>query len=208
MCVVAASPRPKTANTRPADPHGLPGQPPAGAGPVTATAPKKRQRQRDLPKHVRWCKGGSYQARPWVGPEPDANVNLGLYRTELYGNDHEAAINAAAYAARTFLKMLAGPPVGDVWEVIQRLQRTRRFGLPVVPAHVLPPCVRRVYAADRETVTGYVAVSRRCGVRVEVGPYADPGEAYRALKAACAGVVPSRRDVRAAGGRAGAGTSS
>lgn len=136
---------------------------------------KCRVRRRELPKHVRWCKGGSYQARPWIGPRPDDNVNLGLYRAEDYGNDEEAAINAAAYAARTFLKLLAGPPVGDPWEVVKRLQGMRRFGLPVVPPHVLPRFVVR-------TPDGrYVARSRKRAGAVEVGPFDTPEEARRAM---------------------------
>jgi hypothetical protein len=106
----------------------------------------RRVRREDLPKDVRRVKGGGYQSRPWIGPGRAMNVNLGLFHPADFDNDRDAAISAAARAAREFKKRMAGPPVGDIWAVIQVLQKEKRFGLPIVPRHVLPPRVRRTAA--------------------------------------------------------------
>lgn len=108
----------------------------------TARTGDRRIRRDELPKDVRRVKGGAYQARPWIGPGRDANVNLGLFRPVDYSNDRDAAISAAARAAREFKKAMCHRG-SDVWEVIQKLQVAIRFGRPVVPTHVLPPLVRR-----------------------------------------------------------------
>lgn len=110
----------------------------------------------ELPKGVRRVKGGAYQARPRIGLGrlQGSNVNLGLYHPEDYrsdGAEHRAiaedqAIAAAAFAAKAFLNRMAWNPRPDIWDVIQKLQGERRRGYPVVPLHVLPPLVRRVFA--------------------------------------------------------------
>jgi len=146
---------------------------------------KCRIRRDELPKHVRAVKGGSYQSRPWIGPESDANVNLGLFRPEDYGNDRDAAISAAARAAREFLKLMAGPPQRDVWDVLQTLKGMRRFGIALIPEHILPPGISRSKVGP-----GYVGRMRRGVVVIEVGPFSDPGEAWAALRAARAGQPP------------------
>ncbi|HEY2909714.1 MAG TPA: hypothetical protein VGI99_05685 [Gemmataceae bacterium] len=103
----------------------------------------RAERRDGLPKDVRRVKGGSYQARPWIGPGRAANVNLGLFHPEEWGNDRDAAANAAAYASREFKKRLARPGA-DLLDVLRELQGELRFGLPVVPPHVLPPRIKRL----------------------------------------------------------------
>lgn len=134
----------------------------------TARTDDRRIRRDELPKDVRRVKGGAYQSRPWVGPGRAMNVNLGLYHPEDFDNDRDAAISAAARASREFKKKLAWPGT-DIWEVIQVLQREKRFGLPIVPPHVLPPKVRRI-------ATGY-------GVAGCEGSFMSVGEAWAVAKA-------------------------
>lgn len=158
------------------------------AGPSTPTAERQRHRRAELPKHVRVVKGGVYQARPWVGPGKADNVNLGLFNPLDYGNDRDIAISAAARAAREFLKRVAGPPPRDPWAVIQELQSECRFGLPIVPPHVLPTWVYRLPHG-----AGYGAKVRRRGVRhVLPGPYQTPQEAHDAMRKRLNELEPSR----------------
>jgi hypothetical protein len=109
-----------------------------------ATVAHRMRSSERFPKDVREVKGGAMQSRPWIyiGRRRNANVNLGLFHPEEYGNDRDAAIGAAARASREFKKRLAVRGT-DLWAVIRALQGERRFGLPVVPGHVLPPLVRR-----------------------------------------------------------------
>lgn len=141
----------------------------------------RRVRREELPKDVRMVKGGAYQSRPWIGPARDANVNLGLFHPEEYGNDRDAAISAAARAAREFKKAMAYRG-SDIWDVIQQLQRTTRFGLPVVPVHVLPPLVRR--QGERFVVRGRLETFDSAGAAWEM--------ARRVFLARAQNVTPSR----------------
>jgi hypothetical protein len=169
----------------------------------TDPRPKKRVRRDELPKHVRKVRGGAYQARPWVGPAKDANVNLGLYHPDAYGS-REAAIEAAARAAAEFLKRMAKTSALDVWGVLKELKRlTWRYrrtpegrmvwvaepirtevDVPIVAAHVLPPNVRELPAG------GFVAGGR--WGEFLLGPFESPEAAWKAWKThrAAAGLGP------------------
>jgi hypothetical protein len=152
----------------------------ARTDPQPPERPKKRVRRDELPKHVRKVRGGAYQARPWVGPAKDGNVNLGLFRPIDYGGDWRVAAEAAGRAAREFLKRMARTPTPDIWVVIRELKRVVRFGRPLVPEGVLPPNVRELPAG------GFVAGGR--WGEFLLGPFESPEAAWTAWTAHRAGL--------------------
>jgi hypothetical protein len=176
-------------------------------------AVRKRGRREELPLGVRRVDGGSYQARPWIG-YPIGNVNLGLFTSADGGWDRDLAIDAAARAVAEFLKRMAHTPRPDVWDTIKDLQRLTwrprrdpdgrvRYvpsplqgprDVPIVPAHVLAPGVRR-------TDDGRFAAYRRCPRFVVLGTFDTAEEAWAARQAA--GFGPAKGPGRVAAGAAG-----
>lgn len=157
---------------------------------------RRRPKDGSLPLYVKAAKGGSYQARPWVGPEKWHNVNLGLFTVARYG-DRDQAIQAASRAAREFMRMYTRQPANakDEWAVVKALKglehRYRRqpdgrmmwvaeplrvgVGVPVVPGDVWPRFVRR------DSAGRFWARSRKRAGRVELGPFETPEDAHAGM---------------------------
>lgn len=158
--------------------------------------PEKASRG-DMPKDCREVKGGSIQSR--IGPGREMNVSLGLYHPCDFDNDRDAAISAAARAAREFKKRMAVRGA-DIWQVIQALQREKRFGIPIVPGHVLPPKVKRNLAGGGYQVRGrdpeevFSTVEEAWAVAKEIiGPFGLEGREIRDRQGVRCGARPGAK---------------
>jgi hypothetical protein len=121
---------------------------------------KRERRHPSAYRYVRKVRGRLYQARPWVGGV--GSVNLGLYPDEWTANR----------AVKAVLKELRGVDAVAVWRATEAAIRAGH-----VAAHVLPKWVHRLPGGR------FGAKCRVRGAVLELGPFAGPEEACRAMAA-------------------------